>query len=93
MGRKAVQLSPNAPAYHILSELTALDGDIPQAMELLDKGEKDDPRYVPLYIDRGNILMAMNRNAQACAEFRKASSIDPENWSAAKGLAVCAGSH
>ena len=90
MGRKAVQLNPTAPSYHILSRLVALDGDIPQALELLDKGEKIDAAYVPLYIDRGNILMAINRNAQACAAFQKAWSLDPQNLSAAKGLAVCA---
>ena len=91
---KAVRLSPTAPTYRILGEAAALDGDIAQALDLLDKGEKSDPAYEPIYIARGNILMALNRNAQACAAFQKAWTLDPQDPSAAKGLALtapCAG--
>jgi tetratricopeptide (TPR) repeat protein len=92
MGRKAVQLSPDAPTYRVLGELVALNGDAPQALELLDKGEKSDPTYVPIHLARGNILLAMDRNAEACAAYERARSLDPQNPSAAKGLAACAGS-
>jgi tetratricopeptide (TPR) repeat protein len=90
MGSKAVQLNPTAPNYDILSRLVAFDGDVPQALELLGKGEKSDPAYVPIYIARGNILLAVDRNAEACAAYQKAWTLDPGNLSAAKGLAVCA---
>jgi hypothetical protein len=95
MGRKAVQLDPTAPTYHVLGRLVALSGDVPQALELLDKAEKSDPNYEPVYIDRANILRAIDRNQDACAAFQKAWSLDPGDPSAAKGLALlrCAGSH
>jgi tetratricopeptide (TPR) repeat protein len=94
MGRKAVQLTPAAYTYQVLSRQVALNGDIPQALELLDKAEKSDPTYEPIYIDRGDILMAIDRNAEACAAFQKARSLEPQDPSAAKGMAVlrCPGS-
>jgi tetratricopeptide (TPR) repeat protein len=95
MGRKAVQMGPNASTYDALGRIVALNGDIPQALELLEKGEKSDPAYLPIYIDRADILMAVDRNTEACAAFRKARSLDPQNPSAARGLAAlhCPGAY
>jgi tetratricopeptide (TPR) repeat protein len=88
MGRKAVQMGPTAATFDALSRIVALNGDIPQALELLDKGEKSDPAYLPTYIDRADILMAVDRNTEACAAFLKARSLDRRNPSASRGLAA-----
>jgi tetratricopeptide (TPR) repeat protein len=93
MGQRAVQLDPSAPTYQVAGEAAAYNGDVAQALDLLDKAEKSDPAYEPIYIDRGNILRAVDRNREACAAYQKAWTLDPQDLSAAKGLAVCAGPH
>ena len=64
----------------------ALDGDIPQALELLDKAEKDDPDELPVYIDRGNILMASIGTRKPARRFRKPGRSIPRISRRAKGL-------
>jgi Flp pilus assembly protein TadD len=92
MGRKAALLNPTAPTYQVLGEAVALKGDdIREAVDLLGKAQKIDPDYEPVYIDLGNIFSAIDRHQEACAAYQRAWTLDPQDPSAAKGLAVCAG--
>jgi tetratricopeptide (TPR) repeat protein len=98
MGRKATSMSPGAASYTHQARFLAEDGlvqEIQEALELLDKAEKADSSYEPLYIERGNILMQVgmashlpdaNWKPQACASFLKALSLEPKDPSAGKGL-------
>ncbi len=47
IARKAVQTDPTAFTYHVLSRQLALNGEIPQALDMLAKAEKTDPTYEP----------------------------------------------
>ena len=85
-GRKAIASNPKAPVYAEQAKLVAMDGDIQQALDLLDRAEKDDAAYEPAYIERGVILMTIGRHDEACAAFEKARTLDPKDLSAAKGL-------
>jgi tetratricopeptide (TPR) repeat protein len=88
MGRKAMSLSPGAETYAPEAMYLAEDGDIQGALDLLDKAEKYNPSYEPIYIDRGNILGQTGRKEAACAAFEKAWTLDPKDPSAYKGLAT-----
>ena len=100
MGRKAMEMSPGPPTYAHLARILAHDGyiqEIQEALELLDKAEKADASFEPLYIERGNILMQVgaashlpeaNWKPQACAAFQRASVLEPKDPSAYKGLSV-----
>ncbi len=96
-GRKAAELSPSAITYTQEAGYLAENGDVQESLEFLDKAEKADASYQPLYIVRANILMQLGlaRNApeatwkpQACAAFQKAWSLNPNNLSAVKGLGM-----
>ena len=87
-GRRSVQLTPSAATYSQLAMYLAENGDSPEALEALDKAEKQDSSYEPIYIYRGNILAQTGHKEQACAAFQKAASLEPADRSAAKGLAV-----
>jgi tetratricopeptide (TPR) repeat protein len=86
VGRKAVELSPTAATFAHQAIYLAEDGDIQPALELLDRAEKADASYEPLYIERGDILMQTGRREQACAAFQRAWTLDPNDPSATKGL-------
>jgi tetratricopeptide (TPR) repeat protein len=98
MGRKAIALSPGAATYSHLARILAHDGYMPEiqeALSLLDKAEKADASYQPLYIERGSILMQVgvathmpdaNWKPQACAAFEKAFSLNPKDPGAVRGL-------
>jgi tetratricopeptide (TPR) repeat protein len=100
MTRKAVELSPGAPTYAQLAMYLAKDGEareIQEALDLLDKAEKADASYQPIFIERGNILMQVGMAAHlaeaswkphACSAFQKAWSLDEKDPSAIKGLRV-----
>lgn len=100
MGRKGVRLYPNAATYSHLARILAHDGyppEIQEAVDLLDKAEKADASYEPLYIERGNILMQVGLGRHmpeaawkpyACAAFQKAAELDSRDPSAYKGLGV-----
>jgi tetratricopeptide (TPR) repeat protein len=97
MGRKGLAMSPNAATCSHLAMFLAENGDIQEALDLLDKAEKDDASYEPIYIERGNILMQVapakglpeaRWKPLACAEFQKAFVLNPKDPSAAKGLGV-----
>jgi tetratricopeptide (TPR) repeat protein len=87
MGRKAVELKPSAATYSHLAMYLAEDGDILPSLELLDKAEKDNPSYEPLYIERGDILAQTGHKDLACTAFQKAWALNPRDPSAIKGLA------
>ncbi len=87
MGRKAMEMTPGAATYSQEAQFLAEDGDAQQALDLLDKAEKFDPAYQPIYIYRGGIMKAFGRKAEACAAFQKAWSLNPKDPSAYKGLA------
>ena len=80
-----------------LAMFLAKNGEIQEALDLLDKAEKNDASYEPLYIERGNILMQVATakglpearwKPLACAEFQKAFVLNSNDPSAAKGLRV-----
>ena len=95
IARKSVQLSPTAANYAQLAECLVFAGQAQPALEMLDRAEKVDSGYEPLYIMRGDILKELGPKDAACAAFRKAQSLDPNDSSAAKGLAMtgCAAAH
>jgi tetratricopeptide (TPR) repeat protein len=90
MGRKAIELSPGAATYAPEAKFLAEDGEIAQALQLLDTAEKYNPAYQPTYIYLGDILGQTGHREQACAAFQKAWSLDPKDPSVYKGLAVYA---
>ncbi len=87
-GRKAIEMTPNAITYSQQAMFLAKGGQIDEALQLLQNAEKADPSYVPIYIERGDILLALYRNDAAGEAFEKALSLDPRNVSAAKGLSM-----
>jgi tetratricopeptide (TPR) repeat protein len=86
MGRKAIALSPSAPTYTQQAVYLAKNGDIAESLDLLDKAEKADASYEPLYINRGNILMQTFHREQACMAFHRALTLEPGDPSAGMGL-------
>lgn len=86
MGRKAIALTPGAATYAIEAVFLAKSGNMTEALELLDKAEKDNPSYVPTYIERGDILMAIDQNGPARAAFEKALALEPGNVPARRAL-------
>jgi len=93
VAQKGIEMTPGAPTYHILARLEARYGDRKKALDLLDKGEKYDPSFVSIPIERGNILNALNRKAEACAAYQRALAIDPQNLLVFKAVVGCSGSH
>jgi tetratricopeptide (TPR) repeat protein len=97
MGGKAMEMSPGAATYAHQAMYLAKDGDFQPALDLLEKAEKADSSYEPLYIERGDILMQVGMarrlpdaswKPQACAAFQKAWSLSPKDPSSVKGLGV-----
>ena len=78
-------MNPDAATYEALSRIMALGGDVPQALDLLDKGEKSDPAYVPIYIDRGDILMAVDRNSGSLRGISKSAFARPSKSLGSEG--------
>src|SRR5262249_7559207 len=62
MGAKAVAKGASAYTFALQARLLAEDGNIDEALSLLVKAEQKDSGYEPIYIERGDILMALDRN-------------------------------
>jgi hypothetical protein len=86
MGAQVIDLNPGAPAYATQALFLAKDGNVQASLEMLDRAEKADGSYLPLYIERGDILLAIDQKDAARAQFEKVLAVEPRNLSALKGM-------
>jgi tetratricopeptide (TPR) repeat protein len=87
--RVAARRPNDANVWYRLACAIALTGDVPWALENLDKAEALDARYVPLHWRRGEWLLEQGATTQAREAFLAALEIDNRDRAARTGLATC----
>jgi len=88
VGAQAMRLRPDAASFAYQALLVAKAGDVPGAMELLDRAERANGNYIPTFIERGDILLATGATEAALEQFKRALTIDPHNPSALRAIAM-----
>jgi Flp pilus assembly protein TadD len=62
-----------------------------EAVPLLERALKLQPRNPDLHVTLGAVLLKMNRNNEAAAHFREAIKLRPDDNNAAEGLREAGG--
>jgi len=81
------QDNPRGLTFAPLAEAYRKNGSLARALELLDTGLAQHPRYVPAHIVRGRCHLDSGERALAELDFLCVAEIDPENVIALKALA------
>jgi tetratricopeptide (TPR) repeat protein len=83
---EAVRLDPTkAAAYVGRAVANKTSGDIPNALADLDRAKAVEPGYKQTFLERGDILIAEKRYAEAIADFEAALAIDAKDARALRG--------
>lgn len=76
----ASELAPNDPAAPRAIGLLYLEtGDLNKALAAFDRGLARQPQFLPLMLDRGEVLARLNRVNDAVAQFAAAEKIAPKS--------------
>lgn len=84
----AIQIDPSFDqAYYRLARTLGKQGLNSAALEVLDRGLKANPAYLPVYLEKGNILRGESQFQEAASVYRGALKVDPASYRAMIGLA------
>ncbi len=64
-------------------------GELPKAVEALERALAIDPDHVDARLDYAIQLFATERQAEGFEQFKKVLDLDPDNWRAHTNMAVC----
>lgn len=78
---------PRSTVFVSLAEAYRQLGMLDDALEILDNGLANLPRFVPGYVAKGRVLAQKNQLADAALALEKALAIESDNLAAIKGLA------
>ena len=70
----------------VLADSLRLAGRVDEALAALDRALALQPRLVPAWLSRGDVLVNANRTEEAAQAFRKVLAISPEHSEALRGL-------
>jgi tetratricopeptide (TPR) repeat protein len=77
---KAATLAPKDPApLRAIGRLYLESGDLNKALAAFDRGLARQPQFVPLMLDRGDVLARLNRNDEAITQVMAAEKLAPES--------------
>ncbi|TLY53082.1 MAG: tetratricopeptide repeat protein [Gammaproteobacteria bacterium] len=86
--RRATELAPDlAPAWYNLSLLQMIENRPEAALVAIDRVLALAPRLLPARVQRGSILLALGREDEAIAEYRRARDAHPDAVQPWLGLA------
>lgn len=77
--RREVSANPGSRQFYQLGELLRREGELTEAVEVLQKGLAHHPRYVAAWVAMGRALLDLQELSQARQAFRKALDLDPHN--------------
>jgi tetratricopeptide (TPR) repeat protein len=84
--RQAAQLEKTADIYTDMAMVYANRARWAEAMEALNTGEKIDPTFPWIYVNRAGVYLKLGQLQPAIADYRHALALDPTNQPALKGL-------
>ncbi len=78
---KAAELTPKDPApLRAIGRLHQEAGDLNKALAAFDRGLERQPQFVPLMLDRGEVLARMNRQGDAIAQLAAVEKLAPDSF-------------
>jgi tetratricopeptide (TPR) repeat protein len=83
---QAAALEPSAHVFSQIGMEYAKSARYPEALDVLDKAERADPRFEMTYAYRGGIYEKLGKSDRAAEEYHHALAIDPRNNMALDGL-------
>jgi tetratricopeptide (TPR) repeat protein len=77
---KASELTPQDPAaLRAIGRLYMESGELDKALAAFDRGLQRQPQFIPVMLDRGEVLARMNRTGDAIAQMSAAEKLAPNS--------------
>ncbi|HJW51007.1 MAG TPA: tetratricopeptide repeat protein, partial [Burkholderiaceae bacterium] len=77
---KASQLTPKDPAaLRAIGRMHMESGELNKALVAFDRGLERQPQFIPVMLDRGELLARMNRTDEAIAQMSAAEKLAPDS--------------
>lgn len=90
LARRAVDIAPSRPeTWVVVGNLSSLKGQSDKAIDMFERAIKLGSGYSYAYTLAGHELLILDSLKDAMDYFRKATDINPHDWSAWLGLASC----
>jgi len=90
---KVAAMHPTAYVYTHIGYAEASFGHVKESLAAFNLAVDLDPKYVPAFVERGNLYATIGDNGRATVDFQTALSLQPHSQAAIAGLARVAGKH